>query len=347
MEENRKRQETQGGFNISSNLKEAADGLKQQGGETVEQILVDQIRPNRYQPRIYFDPQQMEELTADIKHRGILQPVIVRVVNEVDSGENFELAAGERRWRAAKAAGFSTIPALIRQLSDGEMKEIAFIENDERASLTVFERMRYISQRFDEIGNAEDVARRFSIEKPTVEKYIRIYKRITVTAEFEKTFMKHQKTIDFRTATSFASIANKIAVFKADDNKSEAEGKKNSKQGTQGVRKDNRQYIRYIEMLDKGKIKDALPKLLRKFGESGGGKTGTAASTSLPDPQAARQKGPFIETDEALILTVKVYKHTGVSQAQMEAIHESLDAFTARMGDLYAQGGKVAKDGNH
>ena len=93
-------------------------------GEEIRQIPVSAVEPNPYQPRRSFDQENLRELAASIKEKGVLQPVTVR-----EKGEIFELVAGERRWRAAQVAGLSEIPAVVRELSDREVMEIALIEN--------------------------------------------------------------------------------------------------------------------------------------------------------------------------------------------------------------------------
>lgn len=97
-------------------------------------ILVDAITPNPDQPRKFFDPQALHDLTESIRERGVLQPIIVR---HNARGDGFTLIAGERRWRAAKSAALAKIPALIRQKEDPA--EIALIENLQREDLNPIE----------------------------------------------------------------------------------------------------------------------------------------------------------------------------------------------------------------
>ena len=93
-------------------------------------IAVDRIRPNPYQPRRHFDPAELETLTASVREHGILQPVLV-----TEAVDGYELVAGERRLRAAIAAGLERIPAIVRQLDDRSRLEIALIENLQREDL--------------------------------------------------------------------------------------------------------------------------------------------------------------------------------------------------------------------
>src|SRR5579872_6609149 len=94
------------------------------------EIPIEQIGPNPRQPRTSFDPAAQDELRGSIATFGVLVPVLVR-----RRGERYELIAGERRWRAASAAGLRTIPAIVRDAEDRESLELAMVENLQRADL--------------------------------------------------------------------------------------------------------------------------------------------------------------------------------------------------------------------
>mgnify|MGYP001603766927 CR=1 FL=1 len=87
-------------------------------------LQVSQIKPGRYQPRQQIDPAELEQLKASIKECGIIQPIVVRPLAQ---GE-YELVAGERRWRAVQALGMTEIPAIVRSLSDQETLEYSLVE---------------------------------------------------------------------------------------------------------------------------------------------------------------------------------------------------------------------------
>ena len=97
-------------------------------------IPVDEVRPNPFQPRKKFDNESLEELAASIKNYGVFQPIIVK-----KSIKGYDLVAGERRLRASKMAGLSTIPAIIKDFTDTEMRELALLENLQREDLTAVE----------------------------------------------------------------------------------------------------------------------------------------------------------------------------------------------------------------
>lgn len=109
------------------------DVLKGSGG--LAELSLTAVRPNRRQPRAHFDEEALASLTASIREVGVLQPVLVRRTGT----EEYELIAGERRWRAARRAGLATIPAIIRDASDSESLEQALVENLNREELNPLE----------------------------------------------------------------------------------------------------------------------------------------------------------------------------------------------------------------
>lgn len=136
----------------------------------VLQIPLDQLVPNPYQPRKVFTDEEMQDLVRSIREKGVLQPILVR-----RNGSNFELIAGERRWRAAKEVGLETIPALVKELSDDQMLEVALIENTQRADLNPMERARAYRElmlRFQ--LTQEEASRRLGLERSTVANFVRL-----------------------------------------------------------------------------------------------------------------------------------------------------------------------------
>ena len=117
--------------------------VAQDNGDGVRHLNVADIDRSRFQPRTEFDPGQLRELADSIKQRGVMQPLLVRPLNGIG---RFELIAGERRWRAAREAGLTKIPALVREASDQEALEIALIENLQREDLNPIEEARAYEQ---------------------------------------------------------------------------------------------------------------------------------------------------------------------------------------------------------
>ena len=107
----------------------------------VRELFVDQIQRNPEQPRRMFKAEDLEELTASIRERGVISPIVVRPAPGGSEGE-YQIVAGERRWRASQKAGRRTIPGVVRDLDDLEVMEIALIENIQRADLNALEEAR-------------------------------------------------------------------------------------------------------------------------------------------------------------------------------------------------------------
>jgi ParB family chromosome partitioning protein len=136
----------------------------------VDEIPVESIDPNPHQPRAPFDDEELEQLAASIREHGIIQPVIVS-----QSGERFQLIAGERRWRAARLAGLDAIPAIVKEATPQQMLELALVENLQRADLNVLEEAVAYRQLIDEFGlTQEQVAERVGKSRPAVANLVRL-----------------------------------------------------------------------------------------------------------------------------------------------------------------------------
>ena len=110
-------------------------GINNNNNEISSEIAINLIVPNPYQPRKHFDKDQLEELANSIKENGIIQPLVVRK----KSGENYELIAGERRLQAAKLAGLSNVPIVVKEVKDDQLLQLAIIENIQRENLNPIE----------------------------------------------------------------------------------------------------------------------------------------------------------------------------------------------------------------
>lgn len=137
----------------------------------VQRIPIDQIVPNRYQPRQTFLQQELTELTASIKESGVIQPIMVR-----RKGDGvYELIAGERRWRASKAAGLTVIPAVLKNCTDQEALLLALVENLQREDLNPMETARAYSRMMKEFGlTQEAVAAKVGRDRSSVANFIRL-----------------------------------------------------------------------------------------------------------------------------------------------------------------------------
>jgi len=144
------------------------------GGEEVatqNDVDINSISPNPRQPRKYFDPEALNELTASIKEIGILQPPVVRQ----RANGTYELIMGERRYRAAKAAGLKTIPVIIRQTADDELLREALIENIHRSQLNALEEAAAYSQLLTDFNCTHDeLAAKLGRSRPLISNTIRL-----------------------------------------------------------------------------------------------------------------------------------------------------------------------------
>lgn len=117
-------------------------------------LPIEQITANPDQPRRSFDPEALQELSASLKQRGVLQPLIVRP-HPADKGL-YQIVAGERRWRAAQMAQLHEMPVIIRDMSDTEVLEVAIIENIQRADLNAIEEAASFRQLMDRFGHTQE-----------------------------------------------------------------------------------------------------------------------------------------------------------------------------------------------
>jgi len=141
-------------------------------GEALLEIPVDQVRPNPNQPRKNFDQASLDELSNSVKASGLIQPVVVRRV-----GVGYELIAGERRWRAARNAGLSTIPALVRDATDGESLELALVENLLRQDLNPIEEAQAYQKLLADFDWTQDeLARRVGKDRSSIANFLRLLK---------------------------------------------------------------------------------------------------------------------------------------------------------------------------
>ena len=139
-------------------------------GEVVD-LLVSEIQPNPYQPRMHFDEVGIAELKRSILEQGVIQPIVVR---RLDTG--YQIITGERRWRAVREAGLDTIPALIREVSSAEeLIELSLVENIQREDLNPIDEANAYRMLMEECGlTQEEVARKVGKERSTVANLLRL-----------------------------------------------------------------------------------------------------------------------------------------------------------------------------
>ncbi|MCR5666775.1 MAG: ParB/RepB/Spo0J family partition protein [Eubacterium sp.] len=141
-------------------------------GEKVIEMNINEVSPNREQPRKKFDEDALEELSESIKQHGILQPLLVEKKEDY-----YEIIAGERRWRAAKIAGIKKVPVIIKELTEQEKVEIALIENIQRENLNPIEEAMAFKKLLEEFNLKQDeVAQRVSKSRSAVTNSMRLLK---------------------------------------------------------------------------------------------------------------------------------------------------------------------------
>nr|HQA47021.1 ParB/RepB/Spo0J family partition protein [Bacillota bacterium] len=125
--------------------------LPQVDDQGIKEIPVNDIAPNRNQPRQNFDAEKMEQLAESINKHGVVQPIAVR---KIDRG--YEIVAGERRWRAARMAGLKTVPAVVMDLDERQVMEIALVENLQREDLNPIEEAEAYKTLMEEFGLTQE-----------------------------------------------------------------------------------------------------------------------------------------------------------------------------------------------
>ena len=152
-------------------VEEAMPPARHHDGESVIKLSLADIDPNREQPRKQFDVDGLEQLAASIRNVGVLQPIIVCATE----GGRYRIIAGERRWRAARLAGLSTIPAIVRKMDAAHTREAALIENLQRDDLNPVEEAQAIRQLMDDFGaTQEQIAERLGKSRPAIANSVRL-----------------------------------------------------------------------------------------------------------------------------------------------------------------------------
>lgn len=143
----------------------------QESGSGAVMLRISELEPNREQPRKDFDEKAMAELADSISQHGVLQPLLVRPI----FGGGYQIVAGERRWRAARMAGLSEVPAMVREMNDGEVMELALIENLQREDLTPLEEARGYQTLLEKYElTQEEVAKTVGKSRPAVTNAMRL-----------------------------------------------------------------------------------------------------------------------------------------------------------------------------
>jgi ParB family chromosome partitioning protein len=183
----------------------------EQDGQVVSLISLDQILPNRYQPRTTFVEAELEELAQSVKEHGVLQPIVVR-----RKGDGmYELIAGERRFRAAKIAGMTTIPSLVRNSNDEKALAVALVENIQRQNLNPMEEAKAYSRLMGDFGLTQDlVSRSVGKDRSSIANILRLLSLPKIVQQFIESgaiSLGHAKVLaGLSTAEAQLKLAQKI-----------------------------------------------------------------------------------------------------------------------------------------
>ncbi len=162
--------------------------------EDLLEVDIDLIDPSPAQPRTHFDESRLEELAQSIRSNGIVQPLLVR-----RRGARFQLIAGERRWRAAQRAGLVRVPAVVREVPDDKLLELALIENIQRQELNAIEEAHAYKRLIETLGlTQESVAQRVGRDRSFVTNYLRLLRLppdIQALLEAEKLSTGHARAL--------------------------------------------------------------------------------------------------------------------------------------------------------
>jgi ParB family chromosome partitioning protein len=184
-----------------------------EGGKPRE-IALDRIDNNPFQTRSQMNEDQLAELAASITANGVVQPILVRPL----ANGRFQLIAGERRWRASKLAGKTTVPAILRQVSDEQAMEITIVENLQRADLNPMEQARAYERLSHEFHmTQEQMAQRTGKDRATVANFLRLLRLPTgVQARVEKgelTFGHARALLAFEHAEEMEKVAQRVTLL--------------------------------------------------------------------------------------------------------------------------------------
>ncbi len=165
--------------------------------ENIQQILIDDIIPNRFQPRLSFDEEGLKELSDSIKQHGIIQPLVLRRL-----GNKYEIIAGERRYKASIMAGLKTVPAIISNINDNQSAEIALVENIQRRNLTSIEEAKSYKNLLDRgYLTQSQLAEKMGVSQSTVANKLRL---LNLSEEVQKALLEEK--ISERHARSLLSL---------------------------------------------------------------------------------------------------------------------------------------------
>ncbi len=288
------------------------------GREEIVQLPVDKIEPNPYQPRKYFNKTKLEELAQSIKENGVEQPAIVRKNPNPDSPFPFQMIAGERRLKASVMIGNKTIPAVIRERSDSDMRKVALLENLQRENLTYFETMMAIKDLKDEYQDNEEVSKGIGLTKRSIEQYLKLQNGLSSEPEVFAIIEKRQANLTGTLLKNTAEIIPALKRYK---------------------KADKREYERFFKRLHTKGLDKTVSGLLNKI------RNNDKRNIQLPTEDTVLASKSLTESDDKLALQITLLKSYLLPSDQRREIKKLVDDFMDRL-DRLAQEKPVTSSGS-
>lgn len=184
-------------------------------------VSIDDILPNRFQPRLAFDEKELNKLASSINKYGIIQPIVLRSI-----GDKYEIIAGERRYKASVLAGLKKVPAIIKNADDNTSAEIALLENLQRKNLTPIEEAQSFNKLLDRGFTQEDIAKKLGISQSTIANKIRLLalpKKVQDALLYGRISERHARSLltiddeDLQIEFLDRIVTNKLTVKQTED----------------------------------------------------------------------------------------------------------------------------------
>jgi ParB family chromosome partitioning protein len=220
-------------------------------GDLLIQMQLDHLQPGQFQPRSKFDESKLDELAQSIASHGIIQPLVVRKL----AANQFEIIAGERRWRAAKQAGLEQVPVVVRDIDDQVALAIALIENIQRDSLTAIEEAKALTKLIQDFKMThEEVSQVVGRSRSAVSNLLRLLKLsepVKVLLENGDIEMGHARTLLPLPNDLQIKLAQEVAIRELSVRQTEVLVKKALNPSSKNANKNNPQWLKMTEFLSK------------------------------------------------------------------------------------------------
>lgn len=301
---------------VENRLKKASDRLLGTNDHQVwPEIPLAEIKENPDQPRKVYNAQKMKEIEASIKERGVLQPIIVRRIDDPDADKKFELIAGHRRVRASIAVGLTMIPAVITVTKGNDRHTIALIENLSREDLKPLDTICSVGDLAQKLGSTDEVVNELKLKDRTVRRYVKTFKALNSVPQVLERLngrLKIQAKEDTKVAQDdFTDYYELAEVMEEIRRLSESKSKT-----------DQREFGRILGRIEKQDLKSVARKISKD--RKGGGQPKDGQPT----------KDFFTETDHQICIHVKLLKTKQLTEEDKKGIKEAAEKFLAAIENI-------------